>query len=183
MILTGDGFILRNWRKGDEVSLQKNANNPNVSRYLMDRFPYPYTTDDALTWIKYNLTQDPILNFALDIEGEIAGGLAVERRSDIYRKTGIIGYWLAEQFWGKGIMSEAVKLVTAYAFEHLDLIRLQAGVFSKNPRSMRVLEKAGYHKEAILKSSIVKNGEVLDEHVYAILKQEFMNDHLNQKLC
>jgi [ribosomal protein S5]-alanine N-acetyltransferase len=67
-------------------------------------------------------------------------------------------------------MPEAVKLVTAYAFQHLDFIRLQAGIFSKNPQSMRVLEKAGYQKEAICRNAIIKNGEILDEHVYAILK-------------
>jgi ribosomal-protein-alanine N-acetyltransferase len=91
-------------------------------------------------------------------------------RGDIYCKTGIIGYWLAEPFWGKGIMPSVVELVTRYAFTHLDIIRLQAGVFSKNLASMRVLEKAGYQKEGISRNAIIKNGEVMDEHVYAILK-------------
>jgi len=171
MVLTGNGFVLRNWQRGDEVSLQRNANNPNVSRYLKERFPYPYTIDDATDWINYNLTQDePIVNFALDIAGEIAGGIAIELRGDIYSRSGIIGYWLAEQFWGKGIMPEAVKLVTQYGFNRLDLIRLQAGVFSKNAASMRVLEKAGYYKEAVLKNTVIKNGELMDEHLYVNLK-------------
>jgi RimJ/RimL family protein N-acetyltransferase len=83
-----------------------------------------------------------------------------------------LGYWLGEELWGKGIMPEAAKLVTDYAFEYFNFIRIQASIFSKNPRSMRVLEKAGYQKEAILRNAVIKNGEVMDEHVYAILKIE-----------
>jgi RimJ/RimL family protein N-acetyltransferase len=82
----------------------------------------------------------------------------------------LIGYWLSEDQWGKGVMTEAVKLVTAYAFNRLGIIRVQAGVLSKNPASMRVLEKAGYQKEGISRNAVVKNNEIFDEHVYAILK-------------
>jgi RimJ/RimL family protein N-acetyltransferase len=81
-----------------------------------------------------------------------------------------LGYWVSEQFWGKGIMTDAVKLITNYAFENLDIVRIQAGVLSKNPASMRILEKAGYQKEGILRNAVIKHGEVMDEHIYAILK-------------
>jgi len=67
-------------------------------------------------------------------------------------------------------MTEAVKLMTSYAFTNLDIVRLQAGILSNNPASMRVLEKAGFIKEGILRNGIVKNGVVLDEHVYGMLK-------------
>ncbi|MBS1528369.1 MAG: GNAT family N-acetyltransferase [Bacteroidetes bacterium] len=170
IVLTGNGFILRDWKNGDEISLQKNADNPNVSRYLMDRFPYPYPLEAAIAWVNSQVGLHPVLNFAIDIAGEIAGGMAIELKEDVHRKTGVIGYWLAEQYWGQGIMTEAVKLLTAYAFGHFDLVRLQACVYSKNYPSMRVLEKAGYHKEAVLQNAVFKNGELLDEHVYAILK-------------
>ncbi|HVS93355.1 MAG TPA: GNAT family protein [Mucilaginibacter sp.] len=170
MELRGDGFILRGWKKGDEISLQRNADNPNVSRYLMDRFPYPYPMEAAVAWVNTQVGQSAIQNFAIDINGDIAGGMAIELKEDVHRKTGVIGYWLAEQYWGQGIMTEAVKLLTAYAFQHFDLVRIQAAVYSKNHPSMRVLEKAGYHKEAVLHNSVYKNGELLDEHIYAILK-------------
>ncbi|HWD90143.1 MAG TPA: GNAT family protein [Mucilaginibacter sp.] len=182
MQLKGNGFTLRDWKRGDEISVQKNADNIKIAGCLYDRFPSPYTMQDAIEWVDRQLNRDIKLNYAIDIDGEVAGAVGLELKEDVYRKTALIGYWLGEQYWGRGIMPEAVKLVTAYAFEHFDFNRIQAGVFSKNPRSMRVLEKAGYQKEAILKSSVLKNGEVLDEHVYAILRQEFMNDHLNQKL-
>ncbi len=169
-MLQGNGFLVRGWQKGDEVSLQKNADNLNVSAFLTDRFPSPYSLEAARGWVESLLDQDPLINFAIAIKNQVVGGIGIEFREDVYRKTGLIGYWLAEELWGKGIMTEAVKLVTAYAFQNLDLIRLQAGVLSKNPSSMRVLEKAGYVKEGVLKRSVIKRGEILDEHVYAILK-------------
>jgi [ribosomal protein S5]-alanine N-acetyltransferase len=170
MELKGTGFTLRNWKKGDEASLQKHADNPNVSRFLMDRFPSPYTMEDAKWWVNNWAEQNPVINFAIAIDDKAAGGIGLEPRDDIYYKTGLLGYWLGEEFWGRSIMTEAVKLVTAYGFEHLDIIRIQAGIISKNRTSMRVLEKAGYAKEGILKNAVIKNGEILDEHVYAILK-------------
>lgn len=170
MELKGSSFTVRGWKIGDEISLQKNADNPRVSDNLTDRFPSPYTMEAAVLWVENWLVQDPVINFAIVAGHEVIGGIGLELREDVYRKTAIIGYWLAEPYWGRGIMAEAVKLVTNYTFENLDIIRIQASIFSKNPRSMRVLEKAGYIKEGILKNAVVKNGEVLDEHLYAIVK-------------
>ena len=172
MELKGTGFIIRGWKLGDEVSLQKHANNPKVSACLMDRFPSPYTIDAAIFWVNNLLEQDPLVNFAITIDDQVIGGIGIEPRQDVYRKTAIIGYWLSEELWGRGIMPEAVKLVTNYAFEHLDFIRLQASVYSKNPASMRVLEKAGYVKEGVMRNAVIKNGAVMDEHLYAILNQQ-----------
>ena len=170
MELKGTGFIIRAWKQGDEVSLQKNANNPKVSACLMDRFPSPYTMDDAIFWVNNLANQSPLVNLAITINDEVVGGIGLEPRQDVYRKTALIGYWLSEELWGRGIMPEAVKLVTNYAFTQLDFIRIQASVYSKNPPSMRVLEKAGFVKEGIMKNAVTKNGVVMDEHLYAILK-------------
>jgi ribosomal-protein-alanine N-acetyltransferase len=171
MELKGTGFTIRGWKKGDEVSLQKHANNPKVSACLMDRFPSPYTLEAAIYWVGNLLDQNPLINFAITIDDEVIGGIGMEPRQDVYRKTAILGYWLSEELWGKGIMPEAVKLVTNYAFTQLDFIRLQASVYSKNPASMRVLEKAGYQKEGVMLNAVIKNGIIMDEHLYAILKQ------------
>ena len=168
--LKGNGFIIRGWKKGDEVSLQKNANNPKVSACLMDRFPSPYTIEAAINWVDALIGQDPVINFAITIKDEVIGGIGIEPRQDVYRKTAIIGYWLSEELWGRGIMPEAVKLVTEYAFTRLNVIRIQASVYSKNPASMQVLEKAGYVKEGVMRNAVIKSGEILDEHLYAILK-------------
>ncbi|MGZ3946003.1 MAG: GNAT family N-acetyltransferase [Mucilaginibacter sp.] len=170
MELKGNGFILRTWKKGDEISLQKNADNIKIFDCLTDAFPSPYTMSHAVSWVDMMINQNPVLIFVIDVTGEVDGVIGLDPKDDVYRKTALIGYWLKEELWGSGIMPEAVKLVTQYAFQHLDFIRLQAGIFSKNPRSMRVLEKASYHKEAICRNAIIKNGEILDEHIYAILK-------------
>jgi ribosomal-protein-alanine N-acetyltransferase len=170
MELKGTGFIIRGWKKGDEASLQKHANNPKVSACLMDRFPSPCTIEAAELWVDNLLYQDPLVNFAISIDDKVMGGIGLEPRQDVYRKTAILGYWLSEELWGRGIMPEAVKLVTIYAFSQLDFIRIQASVYSKNPASMRVLEKAGFTKEGIMHNAVIKQGIIMDEHLYAIIK-------------
>jgi RimJ/RimL family protein N-acetyltransferase len=172
MELHGTGFILRGWFDGDEESLQQHANNPKVSTYLLDRFPYPYTINDADKWVTYMQHQKKQTNFAIAIDGQVCGGIAIDLMIDANSKAGEIGYWLGEPYWGRGIVTEAVKLLTEYAFKNLDVIRVQAGVFGQNAASMRVLEKAGYIKEGIMRKAIIKNGNVMDKHMYAILKPE-----------
>jgi ribosomal-protein-alanine N-acetyltransferase len=114
-------------------------------------------------------TKTRLSTFAIaDENDEIIGGIGLEFREDVYRKTPLMGYWLAEHYWGKGIMPQAVKLVCNYAFEKLDVICILAYVLSKNPASMRVMEKAGFLKHGIIPQSVIKNGEVLDEHVYSL---------------
>jgi ribosomal-protein-alanine N-acetyltransferase len=168
MRLRGSQFSLRTWQITDAASLQKHADNVNISQYLFDRFPYPYQLSDAEQFISIRLGQDPVVNFAIEINGEVAGGIGLEFRQDVYRKTPLLGYWLSEQYWGKGIMPEAVKLIADYAFDNLDVICIVATTFGNNPKSMRVLEKAGFIRQGIIKQSAVKYNEVFDEHVFAL---------------
>ena len=170
MELQGPGFILRGWKIGDEVSLQKHADNKNISSFLLDSFPSPYTLNQAKDWIDLMQNQNPQTNFAIDLAGEVIGVIGFDMRVDVYRKAPLLGYWLSEDFWGNDIMTEAVKLIVNYGFKNLDIIRIQAGVLSNNPGSMRVLEKAGFIKEGILNNGIIKNGEILDEHIFGICK-------------
>jgi RimJ/RimL family protein N-acetyltransferase len=170
MEIKGQGFSLRGWRADDAASLQKHADNIHISSYLYDRFPHPYTLDNAVEWISLMMKQRPLLNLVIDVDGALVGVIGIEMRNDVYRKAPLIGYWLSETCWGKGIMPKALKLFINYAFTTFDIVRLQAGVFSNNPRSMRVLEKAGFVKEGVLKSSIIKNGLILDEHIYAFVR-------------
>lgn len=170
MELQGQRFKLREWKEDDAESLQKHADNPNIYSFLLDRFPHPYTMEAAVSWVNMMLDQHPQVNFVIDVDDKAVGVIGLEIREDVYRKTALLGYWISETLWGKGVMPQAIKLITAYAFEHLGLIRIQAGVLSNNPRSMRVLEKAGFTKEGVLKNNIIKNGAVLDEYIYAFLK-------------
>ena len=172
MELHGNGFKLRGWKADDVKSIQKHADNPKVYDFLMDRFPHPYTMEAAKIWVNTMLQMDPNYNLVIDVDGNAVGVIGLEMRDDVYRKAPLIGYWISETLWGKGIMTNAIQLLTAYAFANLDVIRIQAGVLSNNPRSMRVLEKAGFVKEGVLKQNIVKNGIILDEHIYGLVDPE-----------
>lgn len=169
MELQGNGFTLRNWKLSDAPVMQRNADNKNIAKFLLDRFPSPYTMADAEAWVQRWQNQDPIINFAIANDNdEVIGGVGLEFREDVYRKTPLIGYWLAEPYWGKGIMPQAVTLVCNYAFKKLDVICILAYVLSKNPASMRVMEKAGFNKVGVIPKSVVKDGVVMDEHVYCL---------------
>lgn len=168
--LQGSAFCLRGWQLTDEDALVKYANNPRVSANLFDIFPYPYTISDARKWIGSQQGVEQPAFFAIEINGEAVGGIGISLKADVYRRGANIGYWLGEPFWGKGIMTEAVSLMADYAFVRFDLVRLQAGVYSSNPASMRVLEKAGFVKEGVAKKAIFKHGRFLDEHIYALVR-------------
>jgi ribosomal-protein-alanine N-acetyltransferase len=162
--------ILRPWKPGDEESLVLNANNRRVWRNLRDSFPHPYTVADAKHWIQIANPNMPITNFAIVQETAAAGGIGLVLKDDVFRRSAEIGYWLGEEFWGRGIVTEAVRAVTEYAFSTFDLCRVYAGVFEWNPGSMRVLEKAGYEFECRMRKSVTKDGATIDEIIYAIVR-------------
>lgn len=172
MEIKGSQFILRNLRREDAPSLQKHADNPKVPAYLLDRFPSPYSLADAEFFINLKIDEEPVTAFAIEINSEVVGVISLDFREDVYRKSPLMGYWLSEQYWGRGIMPEAVKLVTEYGFTNLDIICIMAFVFGFNPKSMRVLEKAGYTKQGVLKQSVIKGGEVMDEHIYVAYRND-----------
>jgi RimJ/RimL family protein N-acetyltransferase len=163
---------LRPWRRGDEPALVKYANNPRVAANLRDRFPHPYTPADARDWIeRAGRQQQPIANFAIASAREAIGGIGIIPGEDVARRSAEIGYWLGEPFWGRGIATQAVEAMTAYAFSSFDLLRLGAWVFDGNAPSVRVLEKAGYVYEGRLRQAAVKNGKVLDLLLYARVRE------------
>nr|WP_294947531.1 GNAT family protein [uncultured Mucilaginibacter sp.] len=171
MEIKGTGFTLRNWRESDAPVMQRLADNPKIAANLYNRFPSPYTLADAEFFIGINIDQEPPTTFVIDVDGEFAGTIGITMRDDVFSKSPLFGYWLGEPYWGRGIMTEAARLVTQYAFQTFDFICLQAGVFSYNPASMRVLEKAGYVKQGVLKGAVFKNGEIIDEHLYLAYPQ------------
>jgi RimJ/RimL family protein N-acetyltransferase len=147
------------------------ANNRAVWRNMRDRFPHPYTLEDAYRWIELNNTVFPETNFAIAVEDTAVGGIGIVRGDDVYRRSAEIGYWLGEEFWGRGIAPVAVRAVTDWAFATFELARIHAGVFAWNPASMRVLEKAGYTMEGCLRRSVFKDGALTDQVLYAIVRE------------
>ncbi len=165
-------FLIRDWRHGDEESLVRHANNPKIWRNVRDRFPHPYTLDDAMWWIDHANGEDPMTSFAIVVDGEAVGGIGFFRQEDIFRRSVEIGYWLGEAFWGRGIVTTAVRAMSDYIFANFDVCRIYAGVFEWNPASMRVLEKAGYICEGRMRKAATKDGQTIDEFVYALIKEE-----------
>lgn len=165
-------YKLRPWEPADLESLVKHANNRNIARFLTNRFPFPYTPQDGMKFINMAGMDENKLFFAIEIQGEAAGGIGIHRLQDIYRKNAELGYWLSETYWGKGIMTLAVREMTQYAFNQLDINRIFARPFGNNLPSQRVLEKAGFTLEASFKGTLLKEGEILDELVYAIRRKK-----------
>jgi ribosomal-protein-alanine N-acetyltransferase len=163
---------LRRWHPDDVASLVRHANSRRVSANLRDRFAYPYTEEDARGWTDIASREDPLCHFAIVVDGEACGGIGLQLQTDVFRRSVEIGYWLGEAHWGRGIMTEAVSAVTAYAIERLGVCRVFAGVFDPNPASARVLEKAGYVLEARLRRAVVKEGRVRDQLLYAYVVED-----------
>ncbi len=161
-------FKLRPWTMNDASSLPQYANNFKIARFMTDQFPHPYTADNAKAFIEFATRDHPIHIFAIDINGQAVGGIGIHPQQDVYRKNAEMGYWLAEPFWGKGIITKAIKEMTDFAFKKYDINRVFARPFGTNTASQRVLEKAGYKLEAKLEKTIFKNGEYDDELIYAV---------------
>jgi RimJ/RimL family protein N-acetyltransferase len=163
-------FIIREWRRGDEPSLVRHANNRKVWINLRDAFPHPYTMEDARRWVGKAGGEVPLTSYAIVVDGEAVGGIGIVLQPDVFRRSAEIGYWLGEQYWGRGIVTEALRALTEYAFANFDLCRIYAGVFESNPASMRVLEKAGYEFEGRMKKAVTKDGKTMDDFIYAITR-------------
>lgn len=161
---------LRPWTADDKSSLVRYANNRNVWLNLTDGFPHPYTDSSADAFLAMVGRQDPVTFFAIATAEEAIGGIGVSIGSDIHRRTAEMGYWLAEPFWGRGIVSEAVATFAAYAFEHFDLVRIHADPFAGNRASCRVLEKAGFVAEGLMRANVIKDGALLDQWMYARIR-------------
>jgi RimJ/RimL family protein N-acetyltransferase len=162
---------VRSWEWRDREAIVRHANNRNVWLNLRDRFPHPYTLNDALRWLEMVVGQKPETNFAIDVAGEAVGGIGFTVQHDVARRSAEIGYWLGEEFWGRGIATEALIAVTDHAFSNYDVCRLYAHVFDWNGASVRVLEKAGYQFEGRLKKSVTKDGHTIDQLMYAMVRE------------
>jgi RimJ/RimL family protein N-acetyltransferase len=161
---------VRPWRLNDADSLVRHANNRKVWLVVRDRFPHPYTIQDAHEFLQRATTEQPEMKFCIEVEGAAVGGIGVHPGEDVHRHTATMGYWLGEQYWGRGIMTEAVTAVTDFCFNNFPLRRISAEVFANNPGSARVLEKAGFTLEGRLKDHVLKEGKLLDTLLYARTK-------------
>lgn len=162
---------LQNINQTFPEEIQILANNYNIAKNLRDVFPYPYTIEAAISFLELAANGSLGYVFGIYEDDTFVGCCSLIPQNDVYRINAEIGYWIGEPYWRKGYATEAVKLLVNYAFHELDLLRVYAHIFEYNIGSMNVLEKTGFEKEAIIKSSIIKKGEIFDEHLYSIRKK------------
>ena len=165
---------IRRWELSDARDLATALSNKKIQDNLRDGLPYPYTEKDGKEFISTMLAanENDTFAFAITVNGKVIGSIGAFRQTNIHNKTAELGYYIAEEYWGKGIMTEAVKQLCDYVFSHTDIIRIFAEPFSYNIGSCRVLEKAGFQYEGTLRSNALKNGNVLDMKMYSKLKTE-----------
>jgi ribosomal-protein-alanine N-acetyltransferase len=164
-------MILRPFRETDLANLVKYANNPKIAQNMTDAFPQPYTEDAGKVFIQMALKNSPPSILAITIDDEFVGGIGLHPQADVYRLNAELGYWLAEPFWGQGIVTKAIKEMIPYGFANLPIERIFARPFGSNIASQRVLEKAGFSLEARLSKTLIKNGLIEDELIYAVRNQ------------
>jgi len=170
MELRGTKCTVRTYRPGDARSLAHHGNNRKIWLNLRDRFPQPFTEEGGASYIAHVLAAADAPSFAIDVGGDAVGGISLHRGTDIERLSAEVGYWLGEDYWGRGIMTEAIRLVTRHAFTTLDLVRVFAVPFAHNAGSCGALENAGYVREGLMRQSAVKDGRMIDQYLYAIVR-------------
>jgi ribosomal-protein-alanine N-acetyltransferase len=161
---------LRPYRLADIHDLVAAANHPDINTYLRDQFPFPYTLQDAYWWLTEGV-KSFASHAAITLDDICIGGVSVVYGQAESRYSGEIGYWLGRNFWGRGFATEAVLRMTDEVFAKTELLRIHAQVFSPNRASRQVLENCGYQREGVLRQAIVKNGQVMDLHLYARLRE------------
>lgn len=163
---------LREWRIEEAARLAEMLNNRNILNNLRDGLPYPYTETDAEEYINSMRMADKnkTLAFAITVDDKVVGSIGVFRCDNIHSRTAEMGYYIGEPYWGCGLGTSAVTQVCTYIFENTDIIRVFAEPFAYNTASCRVLEKAGFQFEGLLRSNAVKNGKVIDMKMYSLIK-------------
>ncbi|MFM8393049.1 MAG: GNAT family N-acetyltransferase, partial [Acidobacteriota bacterium] len=163
---TISGVSLVSWAPEHRKELVLQANDRAVWRNLLPHFPHPYTLDDADRWIDFTSHCAPDVHLCILVEGQVAGSIGVSLGSGTAAQTGEFGYWLGQSFWGRGIATAAASAMVEHIRSTMPVVRLEAAVFAWNPASMRVLEKVGFQRVAVLRQSVFKDGELIDAVLY-----------------
>lgn len=167
-------FILREWQYKDAPSIAEAANNCHIAQNLRNTFPYPYSIEDAKWYVNDCISKEGKnqITYAIEVDGKAVGSIGIFVKSDVYEKSGELGYWLSEDYWRQGITSHAVRLICKQAFADFDIIRIFAEPFDYNTGSRGVLEKAGFTYEGTMRNGVYKNGKVYSYCMYSLLREE-----------
>lgn len=159
--------VLRPLASEDAPALAEHANDRDIWLNLRDRFPHPYALADAEDYIASCTGRSAQTSFGIVVDGVVCGNISLHVGSDIERINAELGYWLGRPFWGRGVITDAVEAMTRHAFDALKLHRVFAVPFARNVASVRVLEKNGFVHEGLMRRSAIKDGMILDQHLYA----------------
>ena len=164
-------MTLRKWTKDDIKELANLMNHVDRS-YLSNGLPYPYTDDHAQWWLNMvdNKDEKDGLYRAVIVDEKIVGMVSSEKKSDVFEKDADISYLLMTEYWGKGITTQAVIEFCEKAFEKLDILRITGSVFGENEASKKVLTKAGFKLEGVMRNAVYKNNRVMDLYHYGLYK-------------
>ncbi len=162
---------LRNYHADIAAQFARYRNNPHIFDNGYDKMPNPYTLKDAEEFIALQLAIEPAPRKLIYCDNEFTGEIGIIIQEDVFRLTAELGYSIAESFWGQGIATEAIRLMTEYAFTNFNIIRIEAGVFEFNKPSMKALEKNGFYLESIKKKAVFKNGKIIDDYIWVKLKE------------
>lgn len=167
-------FTLRPFEPGDVDSIAEHANNEKIAANLRNAFPHPYLKADAKAFIESCLQGEGKRQMirAICIDGKAVGSIGIFLKDDVYVKSAELGYWLGEAFWNRGIVTRAIDEICGQAFARYDIVRIFAEPYSTNTGSRRVLEKAGFSLEGIMRKSVFKNEKLQDSCLYALIKEE-----------
>lgn len=168
---------LRPWRMGDASALAAILNNQKILDNLRDGIPFPYTLDDAQSYIAGMLAADPhqTYAFAITVNDQVVGSIGAFRKDNIHSRTAEMGYYVAESHWRQGIASGAIAQICRHIFDTTDILRIFAEPFAYNIGSCAALEKCGFVREGVLRKNAVKNGRVLDMILYSLISEETRN--------
>jgi RimJ/RimL family protein N-acetyltransferase len=176
LVLEGRLCRLRPYKKDDAVAICAVANDFMVARWMTRAFPHPYTRADADHWIEISLRSGVDHHFAIEVEDVLAGGIGYDPFGAERSGTASFGYWLGHAYWGRGIATEAARILSDFALGTGLLRRLEARVFAENRPSARVLEKSGFELEGVLREHYLdRSGNVCDALVFARLATKEKN--------
>ena len=166
----GAGVHVRPWQPTDAAALTIHANDIGVARYLGDRFPHPYSIDDAHAYLSGTVV--PLQHvLAIVIDGEACGSISAQRGVGERSHSAELGYWLGRAHWGQGHMTRIVAAFAPWAMQRLQLYRLQATVFHDNPASARVLQKNGFLEEGLLRNAVFRFGQISHLRLFSITRE------------
>ena len=166
-------YQIREFLANDADAIVKNANNREVSKYMRDSFPYPYTKENAVQWIDFVKKNYSTLFFAIANETELIGGIGAVPQTDVHRFSAEVGFWLGQSHWNRGIITIALPVFCNYLFTKFNFNRLTANVFEGNDASKKVLEKTGFVLEGTQRKNVFKENKFVDHYIYGLLKEDF----------